>query len=329
MTCPPQRVVVAPGPIAFATLAVVLSATGTANLYALEHPAFRRGAPHPPPSWPSPRAPARRCGGAVMSRFPPVGSPRRTALAAPLAFGGGQFLRGLWLQHRDRGPAPATGQLPPLAGDSFAVGGAALPGGAAGRPACQKSRPGRAASPAAGLDLRLHARHLRHGPGTVHRYLRHLPGDRKVLPGRGDGAGMDDDRRGAAGEGAWVRVRLRLAGDALRRGQRVVGHPLRHDPAPKRNLLAGAVPGRGAGPHTGRPAAPPLARKRPVPRRQRARKARLALVGDAYAGQFGAWPTGSGFGAELFPTALRALGGSAGMVFAVVGNPRASCWPAC
>jgi len=39
-----------------------------------------------------------------------------------------------------------------------------------------------------------------------------------------------------------------------------------------------------------------------------------------YAGQFGAWPTGSGFGAELFPTALRALGGSAGMVFAVVGQ---------
>ncbi len=39
-----------------------------------------------------------------------------------------------------------------------------------------------------------------------------------------------------------------------------------------------------------------------------------------YAGQFGAWPTGSGFGAELFPTALRALGGSAGVVFAVVGQ---------
>lgn len=35
----------------------------------------------------------------------------------------------------------------------------------------------------------------------------------------------------------------------------------------------------------------------------------LALV---YAGLFGAWPTGSGFGAELFPTALRALGNSAG-----------------
>src|SRR6266540_1480516 len=33
----------------------------------------------------------------------------------------------------------------------------------------------------------------------VHRCLRHLPGDRKVLPGRGDGAGMDGDRRGAAG----------------------------------------------------------------------------------------------------------------------------------
>lgn len=39
-----------------------------------------------------------------------------------------------------------------------------------------------------------------------------------------------------------------------------------------------------------------------------------------YAGQFGAWPTGSGFGAELFPTALRALGGSAGMIFGVAGS---------
>jgi putative MFS transporter len=35
----------------------------------------------------------------------------------------------------------------------------------------------------------------------------------------------------------------------------------------------------------------------------------LALV---YAGLFGAWPTGTGYGAELFPTALRALGNSTG-----------------
>jgi MFS family permease len=43
----------------------------------------------------------------------------------------------------------------------------------------------------------------------------------------------------------------------------------------------------------------------------------LALT---YIGQFGAWPTGSGFGAELFPTALRALGSSAGTVSAAVGT---------
>lgn len=35
----------------------------------------------------------------------------------------------------------------------------------------------------------------------------------------------------------------------------------------------------------------------------------LAVV---YAGVFGSWPTGSGFGAELFPTSLRALGSSFG-----------------
>jgi MFS transporter, putative metabolite:H+ symporter len=39
-----------------------------------------------------------------------------------------------------------------------------------------------------------------------------------------------------------------------------------------------------------------------------------------YVGQFGAWPTGSGFGAELFPTSLRALGGSAAGVARVVGQ---------
>jgi MFS transporter, putative metabolite:H+ symporter len=39
-----------------------------------------------------------------------------------------------------------------------------------------------------------------------------------------------------------------------------------------------------------------------------------------YVGQFGAWPTGTGFGAELFPTALRALGGSAGTVATAVGT---------
>jgi len=43
----------------------------------------------------------------------------------------------------------------------------------------------------------------------------------------------------------------------------------------------------------------------------------LALT---YIGQFGAWPTGSGFGAELFPTALRALGNSAGTVSAAAGS---------
>jgi MFS family permease len=43
----------------------------------------------------------------------------------------------------------------------------------------------------------------------------------------------------------------------------------------------------------------------------------LALT---YVGQFGAWPTGSGFGAELFPTALRALGSSAGTISAAVGT---------
>jgi MFS family permease len=45
----------------------------------------------------------------------------------------------------------------------------------------------------------------------------------------------------------------------------------------------------------------------------------LALA-VTYAGQFGAWPTGTGFAAELFPTALRALGGSAAKLAAVVGQ---------
>jgi MFS family permease len=49
----------------------------------------------------------------------------------------------------------------------------------------------------------------------------------------------------------------------------------------------------------------------------------IALFGAlflTYVGQFGAWPTGTGFSAELFPTALRALGGSAAAVFAAVGS---------
>jgi MFS family permease len=40
----------------------------------------------------------------------------------------------------------------------------------------------------------------------------------------------------------------------------------------------------------------------------------------AYIGQFGSWPTSSGFGAELFPTPLRALGGSAVGAARVVGQ---------
>lgn len=43
----------------------------------------------------------------------------------------------------------------------------------------------------------------------------------------------------------------------------------------------------------------------------------LALV---YAGLFGAWPTGSGYGAEIFPTALRALGNSLGAGSKYVGQ---------
>ena len=52
-------------------------------------------------------------------------------------------------------------------------------------------------------------------------------------------------------------------------------------------------------------------------------QSRLALFGAlafVYAGLFGAWPTGSGFGAELFPTALRALGNSAGAGAKYVGQ---------
>ena len=45
----------------------------------------------------------------------------------------------------------------------------------------------------------------------------------------------------------------------------------------------------------------------------------LALA-VAYAGAFGAWPTGSAFGVELFPTALRALGSSAANLAMVVGQ---------
>jgi hypothetical protein len=40
----------------------------------------------------------------------------------------------------------------------------------------------------------------------------------------------------------------------------------------------------------------------------------------AYAGAFGAWPTGSAFGVELFPTALRALGSSAANLAMVIGQ---------
>jgi putative MFS transporter len=43
----------------------------------------------------------------------------------------------------------------------------------------------------------------------------------------------------------------------------------------------------------------------------------LALV---YAGLFGAWPTGTGYGAELFPTALRALGNSLGAGSKYIGQ---------
>jgi len=52
-------------------------------------------------------------------------------------------------------------------------------------------------------------------------------------------------------------------------------------------------------------------------------KSPAALFGAltlTYIGQFGAWPTGTGFGAELFPTALRALGASTGRVATVVGQ---------
>jgi MFS family permease len=45
----------------------------------------------------------------------------------------------------------------------------------------------------------------------------------------------------------------------------------------------------------------------------------LALA-VAYAGAFGAWPTGSAFGVELFPTALRALGSSAANLAMVMGQ---------
>jgi MFS transporter, putative metabolite:H+ symporter len=49
--------------------------------------------------------------------------------------------------------------------------------------------------------------------------------------------------------------------------------------------------------------------------------AELALaLAVAYAGQFGAWPTGTAFGTELFPTALRALGASAAQLSAIVGQ---------
>ena len=49
--------------------------------------------------------------------------------------------------------------------------------------------------------------------------------------------------------------------------------------------------------------------------------AELALaLAVTYAGQFGAWPTGSAFGVELFPTALRALGASAASLAMVAGQ---------
>ena len=45
--------------------------------------------------------------------------------------------------------------------------------------------------------------------------------------------------------------------------------------------------------------------------------ASLALV---YVGVFGSWPTGTGFGAELFPTELRAFGNSFGTGAKYVGQ---------
>jgi hypothetical protein len=45
--------------------------------------------------------------------------------------------------------------------------------------------------------------------------------------------------------------------------------------------------------------------------------ASLALV---YVGVFGSWPTGAGFGAELFPTELRAYGNSFGTGARYVGQ---------
>jgi MFS transporter, putative metabolite:H+ symporter len=49
--------------------------------------------------------------------------------------------------------------------------------------------------------------------------------------------------------------------------------------------------------------------------------AELALaLAVMYAGQFGAWPTGTAFGAELFPTALRALGASAAQLSSIGGQ---------
>jgi putative MFS transporter len=49
--------------------------------------------------------------------------------------------------------------------------------------------------------------------------------------------------------------------------------------------------------------------------------AELALaLAVTYAGQFGAWPTGTAFGTELFPTALRALGASAANLASVGGQ---------
>jgi MFS family permease len=46
----------------------------------------------------------------------------------------------------------------------------------------------------------------------------------------------------------------------------------------------------------------------------------LGALALTYAGQFGSWPTGAGFGAELFPTPLRALGGSAAGGARVIGQ---------
>ena len=207
------------------------------------------------------------------------GTPARApALAAALADGRGQLLRGLRLQHRHRGPAAAARQLPPQPVPGLALDRGHLPGGGSRGAAGLAGRPQRAPPAADLLDQRLHARHPGHRRGAEHRDLRRLPACGAFLPVHRGRAGLDDGRRGASGGGQGLR--LRLAGHALGPRHGLVGHPVRGHPGPGRRFPGGCCTWRPCRCWSSSPAAAADPGERALPRRFRPGPAGPALVGD-------------------------------------------------